>query len=116
MTTIQSPAKYVIPVGTSEPQDFGLLNDGEALDGTGFTIGMEIFRLVDGVMVPVTETGLSVAWLSQSGGTVSVTGVEALIEGKYFVRYTITNVANDLGYVPNGRYADFWDVVPIPAR
>jgi len=108
--------KHVIPVGTSEPQDFALTDDGEALVGTGLDVALEIHAWDGTTMTEVLEDVPTVAWLNQAGGTVRVTGVENLAIGNYFVRFSLTNVADDIGYVPNGAKADLWSVVAIPAR
>ncbi len=105
---------HVIPVGTSEPQDFTLKNDGAAIDGTGFTVDLEISQRVDGAMVDV-DTPPTVAWLDRAAGTVRVTGVEDLEIGNYSVRYKVTDGGGKVGYFPNGDKADLWRVVRIPA-
>lgn len=98
---------HTIPYGTSEPQDFELQDNGEAIDGTGFAVGIEI----------LTHTGEdvgtepTVAWLSQADGTVRVSGVENLAVGTYKVRFTLTDGSGKVGYVPNGLVADTWKVV-----
>lgn len=108
---------HVIPVGTSEPQDFALRDDGAAIDGTGLDVELEIYTRVDGEMVqldddddpPVAE------WLDQVAGTVRVTGCESLEIDNYFVRYKLTDGAGNIGFCPNGAKADLWKVVAIPA-
>jgi len=103
---------HYIPLGTSEPQDFLLRNNGQAIDGTGFTIGIEVSKLADGVITP--QSAPTVAWLSQSAGTVRVTGLESFALGNYLVRFKLTDGGGKVGYVPNGKTADLWVVVPIP--
>lgn len=106
--------KYTIPFGTSEPQDFALKDDGEALDGSGFTLALEIKKHVTGGTEVVTGPP-AVAWLNQSGGTVRVTGVEGLALGSYLVRYKLTDGLGKVGYAPNGEKADLWHVVAVAA-
>jgi hypothetical protein len=111
---------HIIPEGTSEPQDFELRNDGEAVDGTGFDVTLYICQnVVSGE--PICPEGepppeITVAWLSQANGTVRVTGVEFLEVGQYLVRFRLTDDNNQDGFFPNGAKADIWRVVPVPAR
>jgi hypothetical protein len=97
---------YNIVQGTSEPQDFLIRNDGDALDGSGFTIGLSIYQ--DGQVPSSVPT---VAWLSQANGTVRVSGVNVLSSGEYRVRFSLTDGSSKVGYVPNGPDADRWIVV-----
>jgi len=99
---------HVIPVGTSEPQEFKLKNDGEPIDGTGLTVGIRIYE--DGCP-DNTVSGLTVEWLDEAAGTVAVTGMETLDVGKYRVRFSLTDGDSLVGYAPNGRVADVWEVV-----
>jgi hypothetical protein len=156
-----------IVVGSSESREFGLRDDGDALVGTGFTIGLylgpnvenhasalnlwvastayalgdivwpttangRIYRcttagtsgtseptfpttpaatVVDGT-VTWTESSPVVAWLSQAGGTVTVSGIEMLPVGGYRVRYSLTDGASKVGYAPTGDApADLWQIV-----
>lgn len=95
---------HTMIVGTSEPQDFQLFDDGAELDGTGWDVGIE-FREDD------TElAGLTVAWLDQDAGTVRVTGCEAMAEGIYHFRFTLTDADEKVGYVPNLEAAGTWHV------
>lgn len=91
--------------GTSEPQDFQLLDDGAPLDGTGWTVGIE-WRGDD-------PTGPTVDWLSQADGTVRVSGCEDMAVGIYPFRFTIANGGGALAYVPNAASADEWRVVRV---
>lgn len=113
--TNQQIAQHVIPVGTSEPQDFELRDVGEAIDGTGFTVELEIKQLVDGEPIDVGGPP-SVGWLVQADGTVRVTGVENLEVGNYLVRFKLTDGVGNIGFFPNGDKAVLWRVVQIPAR
>lgn len=111
---------HIIPVGTSEPQDFELRNDGEALDGTGFDVELEIYQNVAD-SDPVAPEGSpppapTVEWLAQAQGTVRVTGVEDLAVGQYLVRFKLTDDNEKDGFFPNGAKADIWRVVPVPGR
>lgn len=99
--------KHTIVEGTTEPQDFALLDDGAALVGTGFDLGID-FRETSDELDDVV-----VAWLNQATGTVRVTGLEGLPTGKYHVRFTLTDGAGKVGYVPNGVGADEWSVVRV---
>jgi hypothetical protein len=110
-----APSIHVIPVGTSEPQDFELRNHGAAIDATGYTVALEISRLENGQLAAVSAPP-SVDWLSAASGTVRVTGVEALAIGNYLVRYQVTDTGGKVGFFPNGDRADQWRVVAIPAR
>lgn len=103
---------HVIPEGTSEPQDFQLLNDGVPLVGTGLDVALEIESPRGQALSPQP---CQVAWLSQANGTVRVTGIEELPIGRYRVRYILTNSASppELGYVPNGQQPDIWHVVEV---
>jgi hypothetical protein len=102
---------FYIPLGTSEPQDFALKNDGEPFDGTGFDLDIEVYA--SGEILEV-EYGPTVTWLSQGTGTVRVTGVEGLEVGTYLVRFRVTDSDLKIGYFPNGKQANIWSVVPIP--
>lgn len=156
-----------VVVGSSEAREFGLRDDGVALVGTGFSVGLylgpnvenhsaalnlwaaltayavgdivwpttangRIYRctvagtsgaseptfptsaagtVVDGT-VTWTEATPVVAWLSQAGGTVTVTGLEILPVGGYRVRYSLTDGASKVGYAPTGDApADLWQIV-----
>ena len=90
--------------GDSEPKDFQILNDGAALNGTGWT---------PTIVMPDTAPALTVAWLDQAAGTVRVTGHEALTEGDYLFRFQLTNGAGKIGFAPNIKQADKWRVVPL---
>lgn len=112
-----SPSKhYDIPVGTSEPQDYVLKDEGEAFNGSGFTVTLEIKKKVGDTLTALdaldpAETEPTVAWLDATAGTVRVTGCDALTVGNYFVRYKVT--AANVGFFPNGEHADLWHVVPL---
>lgn len=103
---------FYIPLGTSEPQDFALRNDGEPFDGTGFN-SLEIEVYLSG-QTTVVEYGPTVAWLSQAHGTVRVSDVDQLDVGSYLVRFKVTDSDGKIGYFPNGKSASVWAVVPIP--
>jgi hypothetical protein len=111
----QQAQQFVIPVGTSAPRFFALTSDGSVINGTGFTVELEIFKLVAGVATDVASAP-SVEWLNQAGGTVRVSGLEVLELGNYLVRYKLTDLDDEIDYCPNGDKADIWRVVPIPAR
>ncbi len=90
-------------VGTTEPQDFALLDDGVALVGTGFTLGID-WRGTD-------PTGpVVVAWLDQAAGTVRVTGTGSMAVGTYFWRWTLTDSGGKIGYIPNKGEPNVWKV------
>ena len=109
--------KLVIPYGTTEPLDLQLTDDGEAIDGSGLTLGLEIFHYTGGTMVDLgSGESPTVAWLSQSDGTVRVTNADVLAVGSYYARFTLDNGVDSLGYVPNGKSADQWKVVPVANR
>jgi hypothetical protein len=99
---------HVIPFGTSEPQDFGLLDKGQPIDGTGFEVSLRISK------ANVAIEPLPVDWLDQESGTVRVTGCEDLAVGRYKVRYLLTDMSSTEGFVPNGDADDEWHVVKVP--
>lgn len=103
---------HTIPLGTTEPQDFALENDGVAIVGTGFTLGLQIVKRVGSADVAVVSPP-TVAWLNQSGGTVRVTGAGALVVGSYLARFTLTDGGGKIGFVPNSDKADLWKVVAV---
>lgn len=109
----QTRAKtYYIVQGTSEPQDYQLLDDGEVADGTGFNLDIVIYN--NGELV----TGPTVAWLDQTTRTVRVSAMNTLGAGEYHVRYTLTDGTSKVGFVPGGpnsRESDTWVVVPAYA-
>lgn len=119
MTTTQKPSLFihVIPVGTSEAQEFALRhNNGQAISGVGVDIELEIFKKVDDDWVEIAEEDdpPTVAWISEELGTIRVSGVETLEVGSYRVRYKLTDAFDKIGYCPNGEKADLWRVVDIP--
>ena len=106
--------------GQTEPIDVQLKSQpaGGAmadLDGTGLDVDIVIQRYEDGVLTDLGSPSPVVAWLDQSAGTVRVTGIEDLEIGNYAVRYSLTNGDDEVGYVPNGRTADLWQVVAVGA-
>jgi hypothetical protein len=97
--------QHTMVYGTTEAQTFQLLDDGENLVGTGLTVTIE-FR----------ESGVSasVAWLSQSGGTVSVTGMTGMeLERTYHFRFKLVDGTGKIGYCPNDFSADQWYVTKV---
>lgn len=104
---------HIIPVGTSEPQDFALLDAGVAINGTAITVSLEIAQYASGTTSEV-DTPPTVAWLSAAAGTVRVTGTESLEIGTYLVRFKLTDAGSLIGFVPNLAKADIWRVVPVP--
>lgn len=104
--------QFAIPVGSSEPADFQLKDQGLPFDGSGCTIALEIKLYFNGTTSAVASPP-SIAWLDQAGGKVRVTGVAALAIGNYLVRYKVTDAFGNIGYFPNGDKADLWRVVPI---
>lgn len=103
---------HYIPVGTSEPQDFALVNEGAAILGAGITVELEIAQRVNGADVAVVDPP-AVTWLNESAGTVRVTGTEGLELGTYLVRFKLTDTAGEVGFVPNRLRALIWQVVPV---
>lgn len=102
-------ANTVIVSGTSEPYDFQLRNNGAVLDGTGFTLALEVYR-----GTTLLTTGVpTAAWLAQASGTVRVSGINQLATGSYRVRYKLTDVGGKVGYVPNQAVPDTWSVVKV---
>lgn len=101
---------HTIPFGTSEPQDFALLDEGAPLVGTGLTLELVITEANGTALGSPAPT---VAWLVQADGTVRVLGTETLSLGSYSVRYQLTDGLGQVGYAPNGDAADTWDVVPV---
>jgi hypothetical protein len=99
-----------IPVGTTGPQDFQLLDDGLPLVGTGLDVAL-VISYANGASIGSPEP--TAAWLSQANGTVRVSGAGTLPVGTYSVRYQLTDGVGNVGYAPNGDAADDWDVVRI---
>jgi hypothetical protein len=100
--------KHTMVVGTTEPQDFELLESGAALDGTGWDVEIEFRESIAGV------EAVTVAWLDQSAGTVRVTGAENLTARTYHFRFKLTDGSDDFGYVPNLDTApNEWRVVRV---
>lgn len=100
---------HILVVGTSEPQDFQITEDGSALTGTALTIGIEFAE------DSVVEAGdVTVAWLSQTDGTVRVTDIQDLPLGSHKFRWTLTDGGGKKGYVPNLDAApNIWRVVKV---
>jgi hypothetical protein len=92
------PKTYHIVEGTSEPQDFQILDDGAELVGTGLTLAIRVYS--NGTLVSTSPP--TVAWLDQAAGTVQVSGIESLAAGEYNVRYTLTDSGGKVGFVPGG--------------
>lgn len=103
---------HVIVIGTSEPQDFQLIDRGNAVAGAGIVPSIEASHKIGDVTTPVS--GLAVAWLDAAAGKVRVTGVEALDVGTYLVRFKLTDSGGEVGFAPNGARADVWRVVAVP--
>jgi hypothetical protein len=81
-------------VGTSEPQDFQLLDEGVPFVGTGFTV--EIVWRGNAPAGP-----LSVAWISAADGTVRLTGTSQIAVGTYGFRWKLTDGIGQVGFIPN---------------
>lgn len=103
---------HIIPFGTTEAQDFQIWDKGVAIVGTGITPTIEVYT---GQRVLVTTPVLTVAWLDQAAGKVSVTGHGALPLGTYLVRFKLTDSGGTFGYAPNKEFADVWRVVRVAA-
>lgn len=97
---------HTMVIGTSEPQDFQLLNDREVIDWTEWDVDIE-WRTAPGETLP------TVAWLNQATGTVRVTGCEDLPLGAHPFRFTITDGSGNVAYVPSEAPADIWRVVRV---
>jgi hypothetical protein len=100
---------HTFPVGTSEPQDFVLRDQGTAIDGTGWDVFLDIEE-VDGTAVLTPPT---VAWLVAASGTVRVSGTEDLPVGTYHVRFRLEDQGGAVGWAPNRMAPDTWRVVPV---
>lgn len=94
---------HTMVVGTTEPQDLQLSDDGVNLDGTGLTVGL-VWRVAPG-------GSPTVAWLSQSSGTVRVSGCGSMAVGTYYVRFSLTDGGGLVGYAPNVKSPFIWHVV-----
>ncbi len=108
---------HVIPVGTAEPQLFGLRNkvDGEmvAINGAGLDVELEIYA--KGSETPLESPPVA-SWSDQDAGKVQVDGCETLAVGHYHVRFKLTDGSSKPGYSPNEGDADLWKVVAIGYR
>lgn len=100
---------HIIPFGTSESQDFQLVDRGDPIDGTGLDVSLEIAATNGSPIDPLP----TVSWIDQAIGTVRVVGVENLAVGGYRVRYQLTDIIDTIGYAPNGEKADLWHVVAV---
>lgn len=98
--------QHTMVLGTTEPQDFQLYDDGVALVGTGLTVTIE-FR----------EAGISAtaAWLVQADGTVRVTAVTGMSTANqtYHFRFKLVDGSSKIAYCPNGHSADEWFVARV---
>jgi len=99
---------YEIPFGTTEPQTFKLLDNGQASNGTALTVTLDVWTETGTPVAPVPDAD----WLDRAAGTVSVTAIDRLPIGHYRVRFKITDSGNTVGYYPNKREPDHWDIVP----
>lgn len=105
--------KHVIVLGTSEPQEFQLEDDGAPLVGTGFDVALDWREQgLSAEQIAALES-VDVVWLNQAAGTVRVTGIEELPLGTYYLRYTLTDSGGKVGYCPNEPGADEWRVVKV---
>ena len=105
--------RHIIPEGTTEPQDFQLQADGSDLDATGLTLGIKINDR-DGTAVTLAGT---IGYLVQADGTVRVQLGSAdlpLDKSAYRVRFSITDGAGKVAFIPNGKDPDIWQIVPVP--
>ena len=87
--------------------------DGANFDASDFTLGLQINDR-DGVAVTLVG---SFAYLDQAAGTVRVSLDAAdlpLKKSAYRVRFTITDVASKIAFIPNGRDPDIWQIVAVP--
>lgn len=101
--------EHPIPVGTSEPQDFEVLDRNEPVNGTGWTVTLEVARADGGTIVtPPAATVLTANPLR-----VRVTGTEALALGRHYARFKLTDGGGGVGYAPNRVFPMVWRVVPI---
>lgn len=97
--------KHEMVVGTSEAQDFQLLDNRVALNGTGLSIGIEFAVAPGGAP--------TIAWLNQATGTVRVSNVAGMVVGTYPFRFTLTDGGGKKGYVPNSKAPDVWIVAAL---
>ena len=98
---------HVMVVGTSEPQDFALTDDGAAIDGTGITIALD-WRGSDPVGPP------AIAWLEEEDGTVRVTSTAGMSVGTYRFRFKLTDGEGAISYIPNLTVdANVWRVTEV---
>lgn len=87
---------YNLVVGTSEPQEIQLTDDGSPLNGTGLDLDIEFST------GSVDETDdVTVAWDTQASGTVLMTNVSGLPVGFHKFRFTLTDGGGAKGYIPN---------------
>ena len=97
---------HTMVLGTTESQDFQLLDDGENLVGTGLTVTIE-FR----------ESGVSAtaAWLSQATGTVRVTAVTGMATAgrMYHFRFKLVDSGSKVAYCPNAHSPDEWFIARL---
>lgn len=101
---------HVMVVGTTEPQDFALTDDGEALVGTGLTIGIA-FEVASTL---TAEEKPTVAWLDQAAGTVRATPPAGMPVGAHRFRWTLTDSGGKVGFVPNlDATPNLWRVVKV---
>lgn len=87
---------FILVKGTSEPQSIQLTDDGDPLNGTGQDLDIEF-----AVGAAEETDAVTVAWLSQSGGTLQMTNTENLPVGSHKFRFTLTDGGGGKGYVPN---------------
>jgi hypothetical protein len=94
-------------VGTTEPQDFQLLDDGNALVGTGFTPSLAWHG--------TTPAGSpTITWLDQAAGIVRVSNVGTMAVGVYQFRVRLTDGGGKIGFLPNLQHLpDTWRVVRV---
>ena len=104
---------HIMVVGTTKPQDFQILSEGESFDATGFEIAIE-FRPADAGAYPGFADDLTVDWLAEATSQVRVTGVEAMSVGDHRFRWKITDEGGQIEYVPNLEVPpNTWKVVRV---
>jgi hypothetical protein len=107
---VSQPNTHIMVVGTTEPQDFQLYNDGEPFDLTGMqSVAIDWSGADPSGTFTVDVLG------DPTAGKVRVTGagVGTLPAGKYPFRFRVTDQAGTIGYLPNRADAIVWWVTAV---
>lgn len=104
---MQQPLEHIMVVGTTEPQDFVLINAGVAFNLTGMQSVEIDWRGTD------PDGAFNVAILDAPAGQVRVTGTGVMEIGDYPFRFKVADAGGKIGFIPNKFGPCIWRVVAV---